>query len=53
MVDFRIIKAFNVKIHPPNAPSIKEVVWLPLIASWVKCNTDGAACGSPGQASCA
>jgi hypothetical protein len=53
MVDFRILKAFNVSLHPPKAPSIKEVVWLPPIVSWVKCNTDGAALGSPGLASCA
>jgi hypothetical protein len=53
MVDFRILKAFNVSLHPPNSPSIKEVVWSPPIASWVKCNTDGAAAGNPGPASCA
>ncbi|MCI39293.1 ribonuclease H protein, partial [Trifolium medium] len=33
--------------------SIKEVRWSPPIAHWVKCNTDGAIVGSPGQASCA
>ncbi|MCH90106.1 ribonuclease H protein, partial [Trifolium medium] len=53
LVEFRILKAFNVLLHPPNAPSIKEVFWSPPIANWVKCNTDGAAIGIPGQASCA
>ncbi|MCI54968.1 ribonuclease H protein, partial [Trifolium medium] len=32
---------------------IREVFWLPPIFSWTKCNTDGAALGCPGQASCA
>jgi ribonuclease HI len=27
---------------PPKAPSIKEVIWTPPIANWVKCNTDGS-----------
>ncbi|KAK2406970.1 hypothetical protein QL285_042639 [Trifolium repens] len=53
MIDFTILKCFNVKLHPPNAPIIKEVVWSPPIVSWIKCNTDGAASGCPGQASCA
>jgi ribonuclease HI len=53
MRDFSILKFFNVKLHPPNAPVIKEVLWLPPFVSWIKCNTDGAATGSPGQASCA
>jgi ribonuclease HI len=53
MLEFKILKFFNVKPHPPNAPVIKEVLWLPPIVSWIKCNTDGAAIGSPGQASCA
>jgi hypothetical protein len=29
MTDFRILKAFNVNLHPPKAPVIKEVVWMP------------------------
>lgn len=41
--DFVVIKKFNIEIHPPRAPTIKEVYWHPPIASWVKCNTDGAA----------
>jgi ribonuclease HI len=50
MAYFKILKAFNVSIHHPNAPSIKEVVWLSPIVSWVKSNTDGTAAGNPGQA---
>jgi hypothetical protein len=40
--DFTVLKNFNVIIHPPKAPVIKEIVWQPPIANWVKCNTDGA-----------
>jgi len=29
MTDFSILKNFNVTIHPPNAPKIKEVFWTP------------------------
>jgi hypothetical protein len=38
---FNILKKFNVTIHPPKAPDIKEVIWHPPISLWVKCNTDG------------
>ncbi|GAU32780.1 hypothetical protein TSUD_152280 [Trifolium subterraneum] len=40
--DFRILKHFNISIHPPRAPSIKEIFWKPPCAGWVKCNSDGA-----------
>jgi hypothetical protein len=39
--DFSNLKKFNVTIHPPKAPDIKEVIWHPPISLWVKCNTDG------------
>ncbi|CAJ2635947.1 unnamed protein product [Trifolium pratense] len=42
LIDFKILKHFNINIHPPKAPSIKEVIWLPPLIDWVKCNTDGA-----------
>ncbi|GAU48375.1 hypothetical protein TSUD_405370 [Trifolium subterraneum] len=42
MTDFNILKNFRVNIHPPKAPSIKEVIWTPPIANWVKCNIDGS-----------
>ncbi|PNY06669.1 eh domain-containing protein 1-like [Trifolium pratense] len=29
MSDFLVIKAFNVKINSPKAPSIKEIFWMP------------------------
>jgi len=40
--DLVILKKFNINIHSPKAPIIKEVIWQPPIANWVKCNTDGA-----------
>ncbi|GAU44578.1 hypothetical protein TSUD_139510 [Trifolium subterraneum] len=42
VLDFSILKKFNVTIHPPKAPDIKEVIWHPPIGLWLKCNTDGA-----------
>jgi ribonuclease HI len=53
MSDFCVLKAFKVDNHPPKAPKIIEVFWMPPSFSWTKCNTDGAALGCPGQASCA
>jgi ribonuclease HI len=41
--DFSIIKYFNINIHPPKAPQIKEVIWCPPSLGWIKCNTDGVA----------
>ncbi|CAJ2660415.1 unnamed protein product [Trifolium pratense] len=52
MQEFVILKAFNVNVHHPNAPVIKEVWWHPPLYNWVKCNTDGSALGNPGIASC-
>jgi len=39
MRDFEIIKKFNINIDPPKAPTIKEIIWHPLILNWIKCNT--------------
>ncbi|CAJ2644894.1 unnamed protein product [Trifolium pratense] len=52
MQEFIILKAFNVNVHHPKAPVIKEVLWQPPLYNWVKCNTDGSALGSPSLASC-
>jgi len=41
--DFVILKKINVKLHPPKAPQIFEIIWQPPIFQWIKCNTDGAA----------
>ncbi|CAJ2661751.1 unnamed protein product [Trifolium pratense] len=41
--DFSILKYFNINIHPPKAPQIKEVIWCLPSHGWIKCNTDGAA----------
>jgi ribonuclease HI len=42
MRDFAVLKKFNVTLHPPRAPTIKEVIWSPPPLDWLKCNTDGA-----------
>jgi len=26
--EFRVLKVFNIIIHPPKAPDIKEVIWI-------------------------
>jgi hypothetical protein len=41
-----------VKILPPKAFKIKEILWYPPLISWTKCNSDGVAHGSLGNASC-
>jgi len=50
--EFSILKYFNIKIHTPNAPLIKEVIWTPPHNCWVKCNTDGASITNNLQSSC-
>lgn len=42
MVDFKLIKVFNVTIHPLRALLIKDVIWQPYILDWIKYNCDGA-----------
>ncbi|KAK2440931.1 hypothetical protein QL285_012286 [Trifolium repens] len=52
MVEFVILKTFNVKILPPKTLRIKVILWhLPLI-SWIKYNSDGAAHGISDNAAC-
>ncbi|MCI36735.1 ribonuclease H protein, partial [Trifolium medium] len=50
--DFPVLKAFRVRTHPPKANKIIEVLWHPPLLGWVKCNTDGAAHGSPSPSAC-
>jgi ribonuclease HI len=50
--DFSFLKFFNITIHNPKVPCLKEVIWIPPSLNWIKCNTDGASCGNPGLASC-
>lgn len=52
MFDFVILKHFDVTIKPPKPQIIKEVIWIPPILNWTKCNTDGVAQGNPGHAAC-
>jgi ribonuclease HI len=52
MQDFIILKHFSIKVHPPNAPLIKEVIWSPPYQNWTKCNTDGASISNQMQSSC-
>ena len=41
--NFQILKKFDISIHPPKAPVIKEVIWNPPLINWTKANTDGSA----------
>ncbi|KAK2417205.1 serum response factor protein A [Trifolium repens] len=43
MRDFSILKKFKIDIHPPKAPTIKEILWCLPQLNWMKCNTDGVA----------
>lgn len=50
--EFTIFKSFKLKLHPPKAMRIIEVIWRHLADGWLKCNTSGsfstdlASCGS-------
>jgi ribonuclease HI len=50
--DFTFLKIFRINIHEPRIPVIKEVIWQPPSVNWIKCNTDGASSGNPGNAAC-
>ena len=52
MFEFMILKAFNIIIHPPKAPTIKEVLWQPPLSNWTKVNTDGVLVKNPMKAAC-
>ena len=43
MSDFILLKKFNITLHPPKAPIIKEVFWNPPMPFWIKCNSNGSA----------
>jgi ribonuclease HI len=47
MREFTILKVFRIQVHPPKAPSVKEVFWSPPLHPWIKVNTDGAATKNP------
>jgi hypothetical protein len=50
--EFMILKALHVPLKFPNAPIIKEVLWQPPILNWIRCNSDGASTGNPGNSAC-
>lgn len=50
MAEFVILKNFAVNGHSSPAPKIVQVQWHPPLSPWIKCNSDGAARGSPGLA---
>ncbi|KAI5394821.1 hypothetical protein KIW84_061438 [Lathyrus oleraceus] len=39
---FSLLKKFNISFHPPNATSIKYVLWHPSFINWTKSNIHGA-----------
>ncbi|MCH95444.1 ribonuclease H protein [Trifolium medium] len=51
MSEFVILKALHVQMQFSKAPVIKEVLWQPPILNWMKCNSDGASTGNPGNSS--
>lgn len=50
--ELTILRHFKVAGHARKAPIIKRVDSYPPPCYWVKCNSDGAARGSPGMAAC-
>ncbi|KAF1876013.1 hypothetical protein Lal_00006644, partial [Lupinus albus] len=45
LLEFSIIRSFNVSVQYSNAPNIIEVVWFPHALGRIKVNNDGAAHG--------
>jgi ribonuclease HI len=52
IMDFTLLKKFDIIMNPPKVPTVKEIHWHPPLLNWVKCNIDGASHGNPGPASC-
>lgn len=50
--ELTVLRSLDIKGHAARAPRIIQVDWYPPLCTWVKCNTDGAARGQPGHASC-
>jgi ribonuclease HI len=50
--DLLFLKKFDINLHPPRPPLVKEIIWHPPLPSWLKCNIDGASHGNPGASSC-
>lgn len=50
--EFSFLKSFSISCHARAPPNIKKIDWHPHKCDRIKCNTDGAAKGSPCQASC-
>ena len=48
--NFMLLRKFNVKLNPPRAPKVIEVIWQPPLPNWTKCNTNGSTNGN--QSSC-
>jgi hypothetical protein len=44
--DFSFLKRFRISIHPPCSSRLREVLWLPPMMNWIKCNIDGASSGN-------
>lgn len=50
--DLLLLKRFKVYNKQNKVQSIKEVIWKAPSYNWIKCNTDGAAKGTPGVVAC-
>lgn len=50
IIDFVMLKAFQIKVHLPKAFILKEIIWKLPLSSWVKCNTNGDVIGCLGLA---
>lgn len=45
ILDFSVMKSFNVTLHHPKTHFTKEIFWHPPAMNWVKCNTDDTSGG--------
>lgn len=52
MVDFEVLKSFQVIVELPKVPSIKQLMWYPPLLEWFKWNSNGATKGALGPGGC-
>jgi hypothetical protein len=44
--NFMMLRKFSVKLHPPRAPRVINVIWILPSPNWIKCKTNGSTTGN-------
>lgn len=50
--NFSFLKHLDISIHPKGTVRTIDVLWIPPLIGWLKCNVDGVAVGNPKVAAC-